>query len=67
MYNFVMTKKQAMAILDYKSLLARYAPGENKQHGFQQQVEKQEDPHMHAKVQNSKPSSPLQNAKFNPQ
>lgn len=35
---------------------------ENKLHGYQQQVEKQEDQHKHAKVQNSKLSSPLQNS-----
>lgn len=32
----------------------------NKQHGFQQQEEKPEGQHRHAKVQSSKPSSPLQ-------
>lgn len=34
---------------------------ENKLHGYQQQVDKQEDRHKHAKVQNSKLSFPLQN------
>jgi hypothetical protein len=37
----------------------------NKQRGFQQQVEKQEDPHMRAIVQNSAPAFPLQNPQSN--
>lgn len=39
---------------------ARYDPVGNKQRGSRRQVERQEDPRMHAKVQNSKLSSPLQ-------
>ena len=39
---------------------ARYGPEGNIPPGFQKQAEKQEDQHMHAKVQNSDMSSPLQ-------
>ena len=40
-------------------LPVHYALGESKQHGFQQEAETPEDPHMHAKVQNSNIFSPL--------
>ena len=39
---------------------ARYGPEGNIPPGFQKQAEKQEDQHMHAKVQNSDIYSPLQ-------
>ena len=54
------SESKTQSITNLQDWPAHYDPEGNTPRGFQQQVEKQEDQHMHAKVQNSDIYSPLQ-------